>query len=468
MKKYAIIFAGLFILLSNIALAKMEYVEVKDQNGKVRRFSRLFMGTDHLEQGDWVQQGQLPPTREQIFAVLDEAVKNGINVIDTSPIYVGGIEHIIGEWLRSRRDAIKSDDFYVSKDLNPDREIYVLSKGGFPFDLFYSKELEPAQHSNDLIQVLKDRKILTDPNGQGPQPLQNVPSGTYASRLYGEPTVIKERVSEELGNTLNNLNGNLTVYLMHRDDFDSIDFQVIDEEKTPVANILKGLSSTGIADKFAILGVSNWTPKRVQEAVELGKNNPEMKYPLFNSPYFSLFEMSERSIHARGIQVKHNDMMDLDFLSGVMMNPYSPLGGFSILDKPAPAWENAKADAKKKYEAGDAYWRNVYLALFTTENEARYKRAMVFLQNYNNVNKTNCTLDQLLNAYALAHRRMNFLTVGPLSVEQVRRTITALDLSKNLRPQDLSYLYQGNIGGPPFDCEPQLAGLSKSVVFSSD
>src|SRR6059058_68066 len=83
------------------ANAGMTYTAIRDQKGNVRHFSRLIMGTDHLDQGDWVQPGQPALTKEQVFVVLDEAVKNGINVIDTSPIYVGGIEHIVGEWIVS-------------------------------------------------------------------------------------------------------------------------------------------------------------------------------------------------------------------------------------------------------------------------------------------------------------------------------------------------------------------------------
>jgi len=123
------------------------------------------------------------------------------------------------------------------------------------------------------------------------------------------------------------------------------------------------------------------------------------------------------------------------------MNPYSPLGGFSILDKPNPSWENAKADAKKKYEAGDAYWKNVYHAIFTSENEERFRRAQAYTQWFNKTHKTNYTVDQVLNAYALAHVRTDFLTVGPITIEQVRRTIDSLPLSKKLNASDLDALY---------------------------
>ena len=429
---------------------------MRDQNGNVRKFSRLFMGTDHLDQGGWVQANQPPPTQDQIFAVLDEAVRNGINVIDTSPIYVGGIEHIVGNWLQARKEAILSDTFYADKSLNPDRKIYVLSKGGFPFDLFYSKTLEPGQHSPELVATLQKQNILPEIQGPGPQALQNVPPGSYASRLYGSSDQIKQNVTEELGHTTDNLNGQLTVYLMHRDDFDSVDFNVISRAQNSVGNIMEALSSPEVSGKFAILGFSNWTADRVVEAVQSSQQNPALTRPRFNSPYFSLFEMGERSIHARGIQVKHADMMDPHFLEGVLIYPYSPLGGFSILDKPSPAWDNAKADAKIKHDTGDAYWQNVYLAIFTPQNDLRYQRAVDFLQMFNKTNGTQYSLDQLLNAYALAHKRMDFLTVGPITVDQVRRTVNSLFLSKRLTEGDLEYLYNVN---PVAECQRLARGF---------
>lgn len=422
-----------------MAFGQMQYVDVQDQHGHVRKLSRLIMGTDHLVQANWVQQGQPEPSEAQVFAVLDEALKRGINVIDTSPIYVGGVEHLVGKWIESRNDLLKSDDFYIDKNLNPDRKIYVISKGGFPFDLFYSKTLEGGAHSKELIDELKKQDILQD--GKTGQPLQNVPPGSYASRLYGSSALIRQRVSEEIAHTLANLKNVELIYLMHRDDFDSLNFAVIDREQTPVSEIMKALTCMECSGKFVMLGWSNWTNDRVNESLRLSQSDPHLVRPIFNSPYFSLFEMGKQSIHARGIQVTHEDMMDPNFQKGILMNSYSPLGGFSILDKANPSWENAKADAKKKYEAGDAYWKNVYHAIFTRENEIRYQLAQTYTQKYNQAHKTNYTLDQMLNAYALAHVRTDFLTVGPISIEQVRRTIDSLPLSQQLKSADLNLLY---------------------------
>ena len=64
------------------------------------------------------------------------------------------------------------------------------------------------------------------------------------------------------------------------------------------------------------------------------------------------------------------------------------------------------------------------------------------MDRFNKQHGTSYTLDQLMNAYVLAHERTDFLTIGPLSVEQLNRTLGALKLSKQLTPEDLKYLYR--------------------------
>ena len=81
----------------------MEYVKVCDKKKVCKSFSRLIMGTDHLAQSNWTKEGQSEPSEEQVFEILDEAVKLGINFFDTSPIYVGNVESKIGKWLKLKR-----------------------------------------------------------------------------------------------------------------------------------------------------------------------------------------------------------------------------------------------------------------------------------------------------------------------------------------------------------------------------
>lgn len=425
---------------------EMDYVEVCDRRKQCKNFSRLIMGTGHLAQGDWSKDGQPEMTEAQIHALLNEAVRLGINLFDSSPNSPGSIEGKLGKWLKEANQHMNDDRFYADKRLNPDRELYALSKGGFPFDLYAAKKLPHGTHSERLKAVLRKEGIL----GQNPTVLEDgsvqlneVPAGTYASRLAGSEEQIVQRVATELGQSLENLNGDIAIYLMHRDDGDFVRFNEITRRKTSVQTILNALSTTDIASKVWVMGWSNWTADRVNASVSLAAKRRGLIQPVLNSPYFSLFEMSSRSIHAGGVQVTHKDMMDPRFQPGIKLMPYSPLGGFSILDRPEPQWENARKAAKEKADKGDPYWQNAYAAIFTDENQQRFLRVVAFTKSYNKAYDTTYTVDQMINAYALAHNRTDFLVVGPLTVQQLRRTVDSLKLSKSLTPKDLEYLYSG-------------------------
>lgn len=416
---------------------EMEYVKVCDKGRVCKSFSRLIMGTDHLAQSNWTKEGQPEPSEEQVFEILDEAVRLGINFFDTSPVYVGNIENKVGKWLKLRRRTSSS---------NSQQKLYVLSKGGFPFDLLYLRKLPAGIHSKELTSSLTKQGILAPNLNQQPDgsvSLSEVPPGTYASRLYGSKDVIKDRIAEEIGHTENNLDGDLTIYLMHRDDHDFIRFKDVPRQQTPVRDIMEALSSPDLARKYWMIGWSNWQTDRVNESIQLSNKIEKLPKPALNSSYFSLFEMSSRSIHAGGVQVTHAEMMDANFQKGIFQSPYSPLGGFSILDKDEPKWENSKKAAKIKFDSGDAYWQNVYHSIFTEANRARYERAVQFTAKFNRKHNTNYTIDQTLNAYALAHKRTDFLTIGPISIEQLRRTVGSLKYSRMLTEKDINYLYSG-------------------------
>jgi aryl-alcohol dehydrogenase-like predicted oxidoreductase len=378
------------------------------------------MGTDHLIQGDWVYPGWPEYPDSKAFEIMDYAADLGINFFDTSPIYVGGVEYRLGKWKQFRKQKYPLDN------------IHILSKGGFPFDLFWFQNLPAGEHSEELKDALSKHQS------------EKFPAGTYASRLFGPIDLIAQRVTEELGHTLRNLNNDVTIYLMHRDDGDALGFREIKRKKTPVKNIMSALSVPEIKDNIWMMGWSNWKTDRVNESIKVSAKNKRLIRPVINSPYFSLFEMSQRSIHALGVQVTHQEMMNPNFQKGIKIMPYSPLGGFSILDKPAPRWENAKAAAKEKYDQGDAYWRNVYHSIFTKANEERWHRVVQFTHHYNRKNQSSYTVDQMINAYALAHPRTDMLAIGPITKEQLSRTVESLELSKNISLQDLEYLYSGD------------------------
>jgi len=326
--------------------------------------------------------GKIP--NEKTLEVLNEAAKLGINVFDTAPIYTDGIEMRLGDWIKSQKRS----------------DLFVITKGGFPRDL-------------------------------GP--------GTYSSRLQGTKKQIIDNILEEITGSSQRLNNAITIYLMHRDDADFIDYKKTARPQTPVKTILEVLSDPLIKNKYSMLGLSNWKTSRVNASQKLAKNTPNLVRPFFNSPYFSLLEMNSQTIHSGGVQVKHKEMMRSNFQNGVKIMSYSPLGGFSIFSKD---WNTAKQNALDLKNKKDRYWRNVYDSIFTEANEKRYKRAIKFTEKFNKKYKTHYTLDQMANAYVLAHKRTDFIIIGPRTIEQLRRTVEALKLSKLLTEKDLNYLYQ--------------------------
>lgn len=315
--------------------------------------------------------------------VLEEAVKFGINAFDTSPIYAANIEERLGNWLRERNGA----------------GLYTISKGGFPRDL-------------------------------GP--------GTYTSRLKGTKEEIAGNVREEIYTSDRQLNHNIAIYLMHRDDADFENYALVERPRTPVRVILEALASPEIRSKYKLLGVSNWETPRINESLSEAERDPSLPRPVLSSPYFSLLEMSTVTTHSGGVQVKHGEMTDPAFQRGIKIMTYSPLGGFSIVRR---GWEAARREALELKKGGDRYWGHAYDAIFHEANKKRFNRALRFTEKFNAANGTRYTVDQVLNAYVLAHERADLLAIGPRDIGQLRQTVEALRLSKKLTPADLDYLY---------------------------
>lgn len=318
--------------------------------------------------------------------VLEEAVRLGINTFDTSPIYAANIEERLGAWLRNRGRA----------------GLYTISKGGFPRDL-------------------------------GP--------GTYSSRLNGTEEEIARNVLEEIEISDRQLNGGITVYLLHRDDADFKDYARVERPQTPAGTILKALAAPEIRGRYRMLGVSNWDTPRINEALAEAERDPALPRPVLSSPYFSLLEMSSTTTHSGGVQVRHADMTDPAFQEGIKIMTYSPLGGFSIVRN---GWEKSRREALRLKNGGDRYWGHAYDAIFHEANEKRFGRALKFTKEFNAANGTRYTVDQVLNAYVLAHSRADFLAIGPKDVRQLRQTVEALQLSKRLTRADLDYLYNND------------------------
>ncbi len=325
--------------------------------------------------------GNMPD--RQTREILDEAVRLGINAFDTAPIYTDSIEIRLGAWLASRDSA----------------GLHVITKGGFPRDI-------------------------------GP--------GTYSSRLEGPKAQLAANVLWELQKSRAKFERPFAVYLMHRDDADFRDYRRLDRPQTPVRTILEALADPLLRKHHGLLGVSNWETSRVEEAQRVAAESPELPRPVCNSPYFSLLEMGPVPIHCGGVQVTHEQMLDPEFQRGVKLMTYSPLGGFSIFSR---GWAAAKRHALELKREHDRYWGHVHDAIFHEANARRYERALEFTRTFNARNGTAFTADQVANAYVLAHPRSDFLLIGPRSIEQLHRTVRALELSKRLTPADLDFLH---------------------------
>jgi aryl-alcohol dehydrogenase-like predicted oxidoreductase len=378
-QKYVQLTLFVLLLCSLIPLqaasAEMPYVQLCETPGRCKRISRLILGTDHL--------GKIPPAETE--AVLNEALRLGINAFDTAPIYTDDIERRLGDWLKKQKR----------------QDLHVITKGGFPHDL-------------------------------GP--------GTYRSRLNGTAVDITTAIREEILPSRARFDQPISIYLMHRDDADFNAYQRVSRPQTPVDTILTALSEPTLRKHFEFLGVSNWSSERINASQQLANRRPELVRPVCSSPYFSLLEMGAVTIHSGGVQVTHTDMMKADFQAGVKLMPYSPLGGFSILSR---GWEPARQQALKLKQQKDRYWGNVYAAIFHEANRQRYQRAEAFLARFNRQHRRAYTLDQLFNAYVLAHRRTDFMVIGPRSKAQLQRTVASLELAQQLTPADLDYLYSG-------------------------
>jgi aryl-alcohol dehydrogenase-like predicted oxidoreductase len=366
-------FVRWFMLLLLVSLSHgMDYVTI---GNPALRFSRLILGTDHLGKGG----------EEQATAVLNEALRLGINAFDTAPIYSESIEMILGAWLRS----LERND------------LFVITKGGFPVDT-------------------------------GP--------GTYQSRLKGSVDEIAANVFEELKGSRAMYSQPITIYLMHRDDNDYLDYKRIVRERTPADTILRALSLSHLASQYQMIGLSNWENSRVEEALSV--QIPGVLRPVCRSPYFSLLEMSDVTIHSGGVQVKHEDMMNPDFQKGIRIMTYSPLGGFPIFSR---SWEEAEKEALTLKNEDERYWGHVYDAIFHEANKKRWKRLEQFTQAFNQKHQSHYTMDQMAHAWVLAHPRSDFMIIGPRNIEQLRRTVGALELSKHLSSEDLDYLYRNEL-----------------------
>lgn len=340
------------------------------------------------------------------FKLLDRAAELGINTFDTASIYAQS-EEILREWLDRRTEK---------------KQVYVIIKGGF-FE--------------------EDEKTKIDKKGD-----------KYNSRLTGSPTEIKQKVEEEIEGSLNRLRVTETdknkkdnvsfIFLTHRDDVSVKNGKIEDREKNTIENIAKGLADIELfKNNPPIFGLSNLSKERAQEFLDVTTAKTELNklVPIIFSPYFSLMEMIGGYSYPGTIQVTHNDM-NLEkeaYLPNLKVMTYSPLGGYGKLCT-TWKWEKAKEDASKETE----YLRGFHDAIFHKDNEQRLDRAKAVARKIVEDKGISCEPDQVLNAYVLAHSRVDHMIIGPLNEAQLNRSVESLKIAKILKDNDLlDYLYSG-------------------------
>ena len=87
----------------------MKYVEAKGQ-----RMSTFSLGTVQLGMTYGLGDDKAKPSEETAFSILDTAMENGIDNLDTANNY-GDSEAVIGRWLKTRREEKQSLPWIVTK-----------------------------------------------------------------------------------------------------------------------------------------------------------------------------------------------------------------------------------------------------------------------------------------------------------------------------------------------------------------
>ena len=111
-------------------------------------------------------------------------------------------------------------------------------------------------------------------------------------------------------------------------------------------------------------------------------------------------------------------------------------------------------------------------ALFTEENEQRYKNLVTFAESYNKKYGKTFSLAQFALAYVLAHKRVDGCVIGASNKAQIAESVAALELSKNFTQEDLNSLYTVKLKpkpDPPLDyitlCDGTLCrNISKLIM----
>lgn len=169
------------------------------------------------------------PDQDEIFQLLDDYFFEGGNVIDTGRFYGGGdTENVIARWLDSRNMAAKRDEFMIVN--------------------------KACHHYVDSDGVHYPEKSRVNP----------------------------EYITEDLEYSLENMKQKyFDIYLLHRDNHEE-----------PVDGLIDRLERHRGEGKILVYGVSNWSLKRVREAIDYAKKKGYQGISM-NNPSYSLATISQ-------------------------------------------------------------------------------------------------------------------------------------------------------------------------------
>lgn len=283
------------------------------------KVSRITLGTWAIGGSLW---GQYNETKA--IAAIEAAIDNGINIIDTAPVYGNGhAEELLGNIIKTKRD-----------------KVIIATKCGLDMHNYYREDLSPKFLEKELHDSLK--RLQTD---------------------------------------------HIDLYQCHWPD-----------KNTPIAESMAKLLEFQKAGKIREIGVSNFTPQDITEALKHIKIATDQ-------PQYSLLE---RTIETDGIQescIKNN----------IGIIPYGSLGAGFLTGKYKTWPKFGKGDCRTFfYKFGEQkYWPKIELLVNELKKIAADK---------------NTTPGNIALAWLLAQPGISSVIVGAKTPEQVLENINCTEI----------------------------------------
>lgn len=289
------------------------------------------------------------PNQGQIFQLLDDYFFAGGNVIDTGRFYSGGeAESVIAAWLDSRNMAAKRDAFMIVN--------------------------KACHHYVDSSGVHYPEKSRVNP----------------------------ECITEDLEYSLENMKQKyFDIYLLHRDNAEE-----------PVEGLIDRLERHRREGKILVYGVSNWSLKRVQAAIDYAEKKGYQGISI-NNPSYSLAAISQPRwfgcVYADDAYIAWHKNKNI----GVLAWAPQATGFFAEV-----FGDNPPSDIRRTY--------------FNEENFEKLRRCKTLAAKYG-VTPTNIAL-----AYVFSQNVPIMASVGARNKSELDEAIKTLDL--RLSEQEVAWL----------------------------